>query len=89
MTNHHKTTDHRYIKSWAAARGGIPTRLRMNDRDTDQIGLHIHFPKVQENSDHLQRLTWQTFFDIFTNAQLALLYDDDMDSNYHEFVQRG
>jgi len=88
MNDSSKTTDHRQIKSWADTRGGIPTRIKKTSKANRDGYLHIYFPEANEDNTCFQPITWQTFFDIFKSAQLEFVYQDGMDSTFHEFVDR-
>ena len=85
-----KTTDHRFIKTWTESRNGIPARFIHAERQHPATILRILFPNQGESdSTLLETLSWHEFFDVFDDARLAFLYENDLHSTFHEFVHRN
>lgn len=67
MTTAKTTQDHDTIRNWADARGGQPSTVA-----GEEI-LRIDFGDPE---DGLEAVSWETFFQIFEEKGLALLYQD-------------
>jgi hypothetical protein len=64
------TTDHDTIRGWAEARGGRPARVT----GTEPGGvLRIDFGEPEEG---LEEITWEEFFEVFEDRELAFLHQD-------------
>jgi len=87
MSSAQTTTDHDKIRSWVEARGGRPARVKSTAPDGM---LRIDFDEPEEN---LEEISWEDFFGIFEERQLAFLYqektDDGNESRFNKFVERG
>lgn len=86
MTSSQTTTDHDEIRNWAESRGGRPSRVK----DTGEGGiLRIDFGEPEEA---LEEIDWDTFFEIFEDRRLALLYQDETTggetSRFNKLVSR-
>jgi hypothetical protein len=81
MSSARKVTDHDEIRTWAEEHGGRPAKV-----DTGGEGgvLRLDF---QEKDDNLTEIEWDEFFDIFEDADLALLIGEG-DSRFNKFVSR-
>jgi hypothetical protein len=81
------TTDHDKIRRWVEEREGRPAVVR-----TSGSGglLRIDFGEPEEN---LEELSWDEFFEIFDDNDLAFLHQnrtsDGNTSRFHKFVERG
>lgn len=80
------TTDHDEIRKWAEQRGGRPSIVV-----TDGEGgiLRIDFQKPDED---LKPISWEEFFRIFEDRNLAFLYQEDISgrkSRFNKFVDRS
>lgn len=89
-TTANKTTDHGEIKPWVEKRGGRPASAPGSGGKDDAGVLRIDFPGAgDEDLDHLD---WDTFFEMFEEAQLAFLYQDKTAdgklSRFNRFVSR-
>lgn len=76
------TTDHDRIRKWAESRGGHPALV-----ETDQPGgiLRIDFGEPEEG---LKQVSWEEFFRVFDDNDLAFLYQDgDGESRFNKFVR--
>lgn len=86
MTQARTTTDHDEIRRWAEERGGRPSIVR-----TDGEGgiLRIDF---QEPDENLEPISWDEFFRIFEERNLAFLYQEELSgqkSRFNKLVDRS
>ncbi|NNH33673.1 hypothetical protein C9413_31145 [Rhizobium sp. SEMIA 4085] len=86
MTTANTTTDHSAIRKWVEARKGYPSRVK----GAKQGGiLRIDFGEPEEN---LEKISWDEFFAIFDENELAFLYQDSTEdsgtSRFNKFVSR-
>ncbi|PYE83692.1 hypothetical protein [Pseudoroseicyclus aestuarii] len=86
MSSSHTTTDHDTIRRWAEERDGHPARVE----GTGEGGvLRIDFGPEEEN---LQKISWDDFFRVFEDSDLAFLYQDKTQdgstSRFNKFVSR-
>lgn len=81
------TTDHEVIRHWAEKRGGVPARVTASKPDGI---LRFDFGEPEEA---LEPISWDEFFRIFEENQLALLHQDRTDdgriSRFSKFVDRN
>ena len=75
MSDSNKTTDHDKIKSWVEARDGHPATVSKTKDGEDPGMIRIEFPKG--DSDSLEKISWEDFFDKFEESNLAFLYQDE------------
>ena len=86
MSSSDTTTDHDEIRKWAEARDGHPAKV-----DTGGKGgiLRIDFGEPEDN---LEEISWDEFFRIFDENELAFLYQDKTadggKSRFNKFVNR-
>lgn len=83
MASAEPITDHDQIRQWAEKHGGRPSKV-----DTGGEGgiLRLDF---QEPDENLTEISWEEFFEIFEDNDLALLLpEDDDDSRFNKFVAR-
>ena len=74
MSDSKQTTDHDQIKSWVEARDGHPATVS-STKSGDQPGMiRIEFP--QGDSDSLEKISWEDFFEKFEESNLAFVYQD-------------
>ncbi len=80
------TTDRDKIKRWITERKGRPTLVKSPKRS---IQLRIDFG---ESDDELEEISWDEFFRIFDNNNLALVYEeytkDNEISRFYKFTKR-
>ncbi len=80
------TTDHARIREWAQARGGRPSVIRTEGKGGI---LRIDFG---EQEDDFEEVSWDEFFGIFDESNLAFLYQDETKdgkiSRFNKFVER-
>ncbi|BAM04989.1 hypothetical protein [Phycisphaera mikurensis] len=92
MSSSTKTTDHDEIKAWAEGRGGKPATV--SDTAGGDAGvIRIMFPDDQNSdSDGLEEISWEAFFEKFDQSGLALLYQeetaDGQKSSFNKLVSR-
>jgi hypothetical protein len=77
------TTDHEEIRRWAEERGGRPSRAKSRDI------LRIDF---RDQDEDLEEVSWDEFFRIFDESDLAFLYEEETsegaDGRFNKFVSR-
>src|SRR5215218_3196434 len=82
------TTDHDEIRRWAQERGGRPSLVRTG-RGKGGI-LRFDFG---EDDEKLEETSWDEFFRIFDDNDLALLHQDQIGSGqtsrFFKFLARG
>lgn len=75
MSDSKQTTDHNQIKSWVEDRDGHPATVS-NTKSGDEPGMiRIEFP--QGDSDSLEKISWEDFFEKFEESNLAFVYQDE------------
>ena len=92
MQNVHITADHKIIREWVEARGGIPCRILDSEAPTEDEGvLEIVFTK--NLSKKFVQLNWSDFFKKFDQFHLAFEYEDNHEgepiSKYFKFLWRN
>ena len=85
-----KTTDHEAIRKWIEDRGGRPSRVRGTEEDEDGGGiLRVDFGEPEEN---LEEVSWDEFFEVFEDRELAFLHQDETQAGrtnrFFKFVRR-
>src|SRR5215213_10309224 len=82
------TTDHDEIRRWAQERGGRPSLVRTG-RGKGGI-LRFDFG---EDDEKLEETSWDEFFEVFDDNNLAFLHQDQIGSGqtsrFFKFVARG
>ena len=86
MSASQMTTDHEQIRKWVKARNGRPARVK----GTENGGvLRIDFDEPEET---LEEISWEEFFRIFDENELAFLYQDKTEggemSRFTKFINR-
>lgn len=90
MSEAKTTTDHDTIRKWAEARNGRPARVEAT-ADSPQSGgiLRIDFGEPEER---LEQISWERFFEIFDENDVAFLYQDKTEdggpSRFNKLVDR-
>lgn len=87
------TTDHKTIREWIEARGGIPARMIESETPTEKEGvLEIKFSEMPENKKVVQ-VSWSEFFKLFNQSHLAFLFEeftpDGEKSHFFKFIWRN
>jgi hypothetical protein len=85
-----RTIDHEEIQEWAESRGGSPAVV---EGTHDEFGTGILRVDFGERDEELEQITWQEFFRIFDNNDLAFIYqdatEDGAESYFCKFVARS
>jgi hypothetical protein len=84
------TSDHDVIRQWAQARGARPATVSATtDAGSGGGILRLEFDRSE---DQLDETAWDTFFEVFDDRQLALVYQektsDGQTSRFNKFVSR-
>lgn len=84
-----RTTDHDTIRQWIENHGGRPARVAQRDKSEGGGILRVDFGEKEES---LEEISWDAFFDIFEDRNLAFLYQEEAsrgrDSRFNKFVRR-
>lgn len=90
MSEAQKITDHRKIREWAEARGGVPTVAKGTEKGGEGAGV-LRFD-FDGREDSLREIDWDSFFETFDQKNLALLAQDRTAdgkiSRFFKFVER-
>ena len=86
MSSSQTTTDHDAIRRWAEDRDGRPAKV--NTAGKGGV-LRIHFG---DGDDSLEDISWDEFFEVFEESNLALLHQDETKdgsvSRFNKLVDR-
>jgi len=90
MSSAKTTTNHDEIRKWVEKRGGHPAVVAATESGGRGGGLlRIDYDEPGGNDDdRLHRITWDEFFRIFDDNDLAFLRDPDGDSRFSKFVAK-
>jgi hypothetical protein len=69
------TVDKATMKQWIEAHQGWPALVKSSNRAGAGRMLRIGFPDVEER-EQLMKITWEEFFRIFEQENLAFLYQE-------------
>ena len=87
MSEAKTTTDHDEIRKWVEARKGRPSRVKTSGEGGL---LRIDF---RESDEEFEELSWDEFFGIFDENELAFLCQDKTadgkTSRFNKFVSRS
>jgi hypothetical protein len=89
MSTAKTTRNHEEIRKWVEKRGGHPAVVGATESRDDRGGglLRIDYDEPGGNDDtRLRRISWDEFFKIFDNNDLAFLHDPAADSRFSKFV---
>jgi hypothetical protein len=85
------TTDHELIRTWAEARGAVPSAVKGTGGDDDPGIIRLDFPGYSGEGT-LEAISWDEWFAKFDEADLALLYQEETAegerSNFNKLVKR-
>lgn len=85
------TTDHEEIRRWVEERGGHPAIVKGTEKGGSAL-LRIDYPGFS-GDDRLEEITWDEFFEIFDENNLAFLYQEQTEdgglSRFSKFVDRS
>lgn len=89
MSDSSTATDHAAIRDWVEERNGRPARVKSTADKSGSALLRIDF---QEPDEGLEAISWEDFFRIFDQNDLAFLHQDRTAdgevSRFHKFVNR-
>ena len=90
MSSAKTTTSHDEIRKWVEKRGGHPAVVSASEDKGGGGGLlRIDYDEPGGNDDNrLHRVTWDEFFKIFDQNDIAFLYDPEGDSRFSKFVSK-
>jgi hypothetical protein len=89
MSNAKSTTSHEQIRKWVESRGGHPAVVSATENKGGGGLLRIDYDEPGGNDDdRLHRITWDEFFRIFDENDLAFLHDTEGDSRFSKFIQK-
>jgi hypothetical protein len=90
MSSAKRTTSHEAIRKWVEKRGGHPAVVTATENSGRSGGLlRIDYDEPGGNDDdRLHRITWNEFFKIFNENDLAFLHDPEGDSRFSKFVEK-
>lgn len=84
------TTDHEEIRQWVEERDGHPAIVKGTEKGGSAM-LRIDYPGFS-GEDRLEEITWDEFFEIFDENNLAFLYQETTqegaESRFSKFVSR-
>ena len=85
------TTDHEEIRNWVEERDGHPAIVKGTEKGGSAL-LRIDYPGFS-GEDRLEEITWDEFFEIFDENNLAFLYQEKTEdgglSRFSKFVSRS
>ena len=85
------TTNHEEIRSWVEERGGHPAQVKGTEKGGSAL-LRIDYPGFS-GEDRLEEISWDEFFEIFDENNLAFLYQEKTEdgglSRFSKFVNRS
>lgn len=91
MGKSEQTTDHEKIRKWAEKEKGVPAKVKSTDSGKGGGLLRISFQgSKQSDSDNLEEISWDEFFEIFEDNKLALVYEPNSKdkSRFNKLVSR-
>lgn len=91
MSSAKSTTSHEQIRKWVEQRGGHPAVVSATENKGGRGGglLRIDYDEPGGNDDdRLHRISWNEFFRIFDENDLAFLHGPEGDSRFSKFVQK-
>lgn len=80
-----QTTNHDEIKKWAESQGMQPTAVA-EETTGDVTGLLRFSEGAPDTGSKLHSVTWDHFFDLFEQNDLALVHEAD--SKFNKIVSR-
>lgn len=82
------TRDHDEIRRWAEQRDGQPATVARTTEHEGEAGL-LRF-KFQEESEELEPVSWEEFFETFDENDLVMMYQEETEeggeSRFFKFV---
>jgi hypothetical protein len=90
MSSAKTTTNHDEIRKWVEKRGGHPAVVSATENKGGGGLLRIDYDEPGGNDDsRLHRVTWDEFFRIFDDNDIAFLHDPEGDSRFSKFVSKA
>lgn len=83
MTNSKTTTNHQTIREWAEERDGTPSMVK----DTRNNGSGVLRIDFDGKEDSLEEISWDQFFDVFDENNLAFLYQEETNGSKSRFFK--
>ncbi|HWE93547.1 MAG TPA: hypothetical protein VG269_06180 [Tepidisphaeraceae bacterium] len=87
----HFTTDHEQIRKWAEERHAKPACVKGTRNPDGTCLVRLDFPGYS-GADSLEEISWDEFFGVFDQNDLALVYQDETaegkKSNFNKLVSR-
>ncbi len=83
-----QTTDHNTIKKFAEDNKLKPARVEGTEESGGLIRL-MQPSSSQSESDNLEEISWDEWFDAFDQNELALIYDGDGNKSFNKLVSRN
>jgi len=74
MSGAKRTTDHKTIRKWAEERDGKPARVKRSKGSKGVGILRIDFGEPEPS---LEPISWEEFFEVFEDRELAFLYQEE------------
>jgi hypothetical protein len=86
------TSNHDEIRNWAEKRGGKPAAVKGTQHGEEDVGvIRLDFPGYSGEGS-LEEISWDSFFQKFDAAGLALVYQETTESgelsNFNKLVRR-
>jgi hypothetical protein len=91
MSSARTTTNREAIRKWVEKRGGHPAIVAATENSQGRGGglLRIDYDEPGGNDDtRLHRITWDEFFKIFDENDLAFLHDPEGNSRFSKCVAK-
>lgn len=92
MSSAKATINHDEIRKWVEQRGGHPAVVSSTEnshgRDGGMLRIDYDEPGRNDDDDRLHRITWDEFFRIFDDNDIAFLHDPEGDSRFSKFVSK-
>ncbi|HXR97486.1 MAG TPA: hypothetical protein VN709_06545 [Terriglobales bacterium] len=73
------TRDHEEIRNWAKIHNAIPAVV-------SRTGAMLRFEFSPPSASGLEEVDWDSFFRVFDEKGLKLVYDDKPGSRFHKFI---
>ena len=83
MSDSNTTTNHSTIKKWAEERNGKPSIVEATEKNRSGL-LRIDFNEKEEG---LKEISWDKFFEIFDENDLAFLYQEETNGSKSRFFK--
>ncbi len=92
MPNTHITANHKIIRQWVEARGGVPVRVLETETPTEEEGV-LDFLFDGKKDKRYKILSWSEFFKRFEQSHLAFEYEESLEgkieSKFYKFISRN